>query len=110
MLLPNTKGRNQMLKISIVDSSKRRRLVLKGVLTAPWVLELRVAWMKARTWRQGRKVVLDLANVTQISKEGEEALAELLRKGAWVASRGSLSKQTLHIPMHRNPISDTVAD
>ena len=82
-----------MLKISIVDSSKRRRLVLEGVLTAPWVSELRVAWMKARTWRQGRKVVLDLANVTQISKEGEEALAELLRKGAWVASGGALRKQ-----------------
>jgi hypothetical protein len=99
-----------MLKISIVDSSKRRRLVLEGVLTAPWVSELRVAWMKARTWRQGRKVVLDLAHVTQISKEGKEALAELLRKGAWVTSGGSLRKHTLHIPVRRNSISDTVAE
>jgi hypothetical protein len=99
-----------MLKISIVDSSKRRRLVLEGVLTAPWVSQLRVAWMKARIWRQGRTVVLDLANVTQISKEGEQALAELLRKGAWVASGGSLVKHTLQIPMRRNSISDIVGD
>jgi hypothetical protein len=99
-----------MLKISIVDSSKRRRLVLEGMLTAPWVSQLRVAWMRTRTWRQGRKVVLDLANVTQISKEGEQALAELLRKGAWVASGGSLTKHTLQISMRRNSISDTVVD
>jgi hypothetical protein len=95
-----------MLKISIVDSSKNRRLVLEGVLTAPGVSDLRIAWMKTRTWRQGRKVVLDLANVTQISKEGEQALAELLRKGAWLASGASLSKHTLHIPMPRNSIAN----
>jgi hypothetical protein len=53
-----------MLKISIVDSPSRRRLVLEGVLVAPWVSELCTAWTRAHDDLEGRDIVLDFANVT----------------------------------------------
>jgi hypothetical protein len=36
-----------MLRISIVERSTRRRLVLEGKLVAPWVHELKPAYQQA---------------------------------------------------------------
>ncbi len=59
-----------MLKISIIDSHKRRRVVLEGRLTGPWVAELRTAWKAANADLQDRKLRVDLRNVTFISVRG----------------------------------------
>jgi len=55
-----------MLKISIAETRKRRRLVVEGTLTGPWIAEPRTA-RKANADLQERKLMVDLRNVTFIS-------------------------------------------
>ena len=84
-----------MLKISIVDSRAQRRLVLEGALIPPSLIDLRTAWLRASTGRQGRKIVLVFRNVTSISTEGEAALWDLMNRGVRFSSGGVLTKQVL---------------
>ena len=37
-----------MLKISLIDSPRQRRLIVEGKLIAPWVTELRSGYEEAR--------------------------------------------------------------
>jgi hypothetical protein len=75
-----------MLKISIVDSGAERRLVLEGALIPPTLMDLRTAWLRASTGKQGRRIVLIFKNVSQISAEGEAALWELMNRGVRFSS------------------------
>ena len=70
-----------MLKISIVEGRKQRRMIVEGKLIAPWVAELHRACDQARVNLQGRDLVLDLSNLTVISQAGENALLELMSDG-----------------------------
>ena len=81
-----------MLRISIIDSRTERRLVLEGKLIAPWVAELRTTWKTTKTELQGRALVIDLGNIIVISKEGENALLELMSEGAKFRCGGVLTK------------------
>src|SRR5207302_5993750 len=63
-----------MFKISVIDTRAQRRLVLEGKLIAPWTGELESAWRSAREQLQGRKLVIDLTNVTVIGPDGEKTL------------------------------------
>jgi hypothetical protein len=69
-----------MLKISIVESRGHRCLVLEGKLIAPWVAELRTACEQARTDLEDRELIIDLKNVTVITREGEDALLDLIKQ------------------------------
>ena len=71
-----------MLKISVIESPRRRRLVLEGRLVEPWVTELPGAYAKAKEHLDGRELVIDLTNVTAVSAAGEEFLLELMGAGA----------------------------
>jgi hypothetical protein len=71
-----------MLKISIIDTRGLRKLVVEGKLIAPWTTELHAAWSHAREDLDGRKLVIDLNQVTAISREGEDALSGLIQQGA----------------------------
>ena len=84
-----------MLKISIVDSAKQRRLVLEGLLVAPWVGELQTSYEMARTGLDGRELVVHLKNVIAISKEGEDILLELMNDGVKLRCEGMFTKHTL---------------
>lgn len=84
-----------MLKISIVDSGAQRHMVLEGALVPPSLIDLRTAWLRASTGRQGRRIVLKFKNVTDISAEGEAALWDLMNRGVRVSSGGVLTKQVL---------------
>ncbi|MBV9181147.1 MAG: hypothetical protein JO356_07540 [Acidobacteria bacterium] len=84
-----------MLKISTIDSPIQRRLVLEGKLVGPWISELERCWHTAADGLEGRKVVIDLKNVTVISLEGENALSALMREGAQFACEGILNKHVL---------------
>ena len=68
-----------MLKISIVDGARKRRLVVEGALIAPWADELVTACEKAGADLQGREFVVDLRGVNTISRDGENALIQLIR-------------------------------
>src|SRR5258708_37234383 len=70
-----------MFKISIVDTRSQRKLVVEGKLTEPWVPELVAAWRNAARDFDGRKLVIDLNSLTVISREGEDAIFDLMRQG-----------------------------
>ena len=70
-----------MLKISIVERRKQRRLVVEGRLVAPWSDELKDACEKAGSGLGGRELVIDLKNLTTIGQEGENLLLELMKQG-----------------------------
>ncbi|PYX78315.1 MAG: hypothetical protein DMG70_32105 [Acidobacteria bacterium] len=84
-----------MFKISVIDTRAQRRLVLEGKLIAPWTGELESAWRSAREQLQGRKLVIDLTNVTVIGPDGEKTLFELMRNGAEFSCGSVLAKYVL---------------
>jgi hypothetical protein len=67
-----------MLKISVVEGPRRRRLILEGKLIAPWVAELTSACESARVDLHGRQLIVDLTSLTAISPEGERVLLQLM--------------------------------
>ena len=71
-----------MFKISIIDSRSLRKLVVEGRLSEPWVGELRTTWRNASRDLGGRKLVIDLNSLTVISREGEDAIFDLMKQGA----------------------------
>jgi hypothetical protein len=91
-----------MFKISIVETPGQRRLVLEGKLVSPWTSEVENAWRSAGEELQGRKLVVDLRNVTVISPDGEDTLYELMKDGAKFSSADVLTKHVLKRLARRN--------
>ena len=69
-----------MLKISVVDGPRQRRLILEGKLIAPWAAELTSACEAARADLNGRQLIIDLRNLTAISSEAEGVLLQLMNE------------------------------
>jgi len=84
-----------MFKISIVESNGQRRLVMEGKLASPWTAEVESAWRTAGQQLQGRKLIVDLTNVTHISRDGENILFRLMRDGAKFSCGDVLTKHVL---------------
>jgi hypothetical protein len=85
-----------MLKLTIVETRNQRRLIVEGALIQPWIAELKKTWTAAcERSPQGRQLVVDLNNVTTISKEGEDALSQLMQEGAKFSGAGVLTKYLL---------------
>ena len=84
-----------MFKISIVETHGQRRLVLEGKLGSPWTAELESAWRNAREQLQGRKLIIDLTDVTLISADGENMLFKLMSDGAKFCCADVLTKHVL---------------
>jgi hypothetical protein len=63
-----------MLKISVIDSGLRRKLVVEGELIAPWISELRTAWKMANRGLQSRELTIDIAKLLR------EGWAEIARR------------------------------
>ena len=84
-----------MFKISIVETHGRRRLILEGKLVPPWTTEVESAWRSAGEELRGRKLVIDLTDVTVISPDGESTLLKLMKDGAKFACNGVLTRHVL---------------
>jgi hypothetical protein len=84
-----------MFKMSIVETHNLRRLVLEGKLVPPWTIEVESAWRSAGERLQGRKLVIDLTNVTLINSDGEKTLLGLIRHGATFSCQDVLTKHVL---------------
>ena len=69
-----------MLKISVMEGPRQRRLILEGKLIAPWVAEFIAACEAARANLDGRELIVDLTNLAAISPEGECVLLELVKE------------------------------
>jgi hypothetical protein len=84
-----------MFKISIVENRGERRLVVEGKLISPWTAEVESVWKNAGENLQGRKLIIDLTNVTLIGVDGENTLFKLMRDGARFTHGGVLTKHVL---------------
>jgi|ERR1700728_3055332 anti-anti-sigma regulatory factor len=84
-----------MFKISMADTPSRRTLLVEGTLSGAWVAELGTTWRNASQDLRGRKLVIDLTDVTVISREGEDALFDLMKKGVKFSSSSVLSRHLL---------------
>jgi hypothetical protein len=84
-----------MLKISVIDGRRQRRLVLEGKLIAPWAAELKTACDRARADLDGRNLVVDVKHLTAISPEGENLVLELMNDGVKFRSDGVFTKHIL---------------
>ncbi len=84
-----------MFKISTIDTPSKRRLLVEGMLTEPWATELRTSWKNAANELGGRKLVIDLSNVTVIGRDGESAISDLLNEGAKFSCEGIFTRHVL---------------
>jgi anti-anti-sigma regulatory factor len=84
-----------MFKISIVETQGQRKLVLEGTLVGPWTTEVERSWRSAGEQLEGRKLVIDLSNVTVIGADGENMLLKLMSDGAKFSCGGVLTKHVL---------------
>jgi len=88
-------NKRNMFKISTLDTPSQRTLVVEGTLIGSWVAELCTTWRTASQELNGRKLVIDLGNVTVISIEGEDAILDLMREGAKFSRGGILTRHVL---------------
>jgi hypothetical protein len=84
-----------MLRISTIDTRFRRKLILEGKLVEPWLGEFREVCRKANETLEGRKLVIDLTDVTVIGCSAENTLSELMQQGAKFSCGGVLIKHVL---------------
>ena len=84
-----------MFRISIADTPSRRTLLVEGNLIGAWVAELGTTWRNTSQDLAGRKLVIDLTHVTVISPQGEDAIFDLMKKGANFCSSGVLTRHVL---------------
>ena len=84
-----------MFKISISDTRCERRMLVEGKLIPPWTAELQRAWRDASHELDGRRLAIDLSEVTIISPEGEDTLFDLMKAGAKFTCGGVLTRDVL---------------
>ena len=84
-----------MFKISIIDTVAQRKLVVEGKLSEPWVGELRTTCRNVSRDLDGRKLVIDVSRLTVISREGEDAILDLMKQGAKFSCGGVLTRFVL---------------
>jgi anti-anti-sigma regulatory factor len=93
-----------MFKISTVDTRSKRTLVVEGTLIGPWVDELRTTWVGASQTPGERKLVIDLSNVTAMSRKGEDVIFDLMKEGAKFSSSDVLTRYMLKQLARKCPI------
>jgi hypothetical protein len=84
-----------MLKISVLDTPSRRRLLIEGKLIGPWAAELARVWRQATADLNGRALIIDAEGLTAITEDGENVLLELMKEGASFRASGVFTKQVL---------------
>jgi hypothetical protein len=84
-----------MFRISIADTPSRRTLIVEGTLIGAWIPELRTAWRNRNQELGGRELLIDVCNLTVISREGEEAILDLMKEGAKFSCGGVLIRHVL---------------
>ena len=76
---------------------------MEGTLIGPWIAELGTTWRNASQDLGGRKLIIDLTDVTVISREGEDAIFDLMKKGANFSCGGVLMRHVLKELARKRP-------
>jgi hypothetical protein len=91
-----------MLKIVTVDSPDQRKLVVQGRLVEPWVGELQRTWEEGREDFKGRKLMIDLKEVTALNQHAENILMDMMRHGAQLVAGAMITRNVLqHLERRR---------
>ena len=69
-----------MLKITVIEGQRQRRVMVEGKLIGLWSAELTSAYQRARTNLQDRELIVDLRGLTAIGPEGADVLLQLIRE------------------------------
>jgi hypothetical protein len=77
-----------MLRISLIDTPRRRRVIVEGKLIEPWEAELRNACQQASVDLRGRELIVEMKHITRISQEGENVVLDLINSGIRVRGNG----------------------
>ncbi|MEW6544272.1 MAG: hypothetical protein AB1411_11745 [Nitrospirota bacterium] len=80
-----------MLKITTRQEAGATRLEIEGRLAGPWVEELDRCW-RAVAERERSRLMVDLAGVTFIDREGKALLAKMWQQGAEIHAAGCLTR------------------
>jgi ABC-type transporter Mla MlaB component len=94
------------LRISIQESDQTIGFILEGRVAGPWVTELQRAWQELIPRLRGRKLSLDLRNVTYTDAGGKCVLCEIFTRTEaeivasspltqYLANEIRMSKQTM---------------
>ena len=81
MRLALTRVGEAMLKISLVDNARQRRVIVEGKLIAPWTTELRNACQEARADLRGRELVIEMKHIATISHGGRDRNPRVDKRG-----------------------------
>jgi hypothetical protein len=84
-----------MLKISLIDRNRHRRLIVEGKLIAPWAAELKSACENARADLRGRELVIEMKHITMISQESEDLILGLIKSGIRFRCSGVFTKHVV---------------
>ena len=79
-----------MLRITIHDRAPMTSFVLEGKLVGPWVKELKQCWQDAVADDPSIPVLVDLAAVTFVDRDGRALLKEMRDQGVRLSSHGVL--------------------
>lgn len=77
-----------MLKITTKERPGTITFVLEGRLCGPWATEAELAWTRLVASTQDQEILLDLAGVTFVDRDGEALLASMLGRGTKVRATG----------------------
>jgi outer membrane protein TolC len=81
-----------MLRITIHDSSTGTTFQLEGKLAGAWVGELEQCWVTASSALQGRRMAVDLTQVSYIDADGRSLLQRMAEAGAELLAAGPLTR------------------
>lgn len=79
-----------MLKITTKETPGSLTYVLEGRLCRPWTVEAERSWSNLISTAGDKELLLDLAGVTFVDRDGEVLVTSILEQGAKVRASGLL--------------------
>ncbi len=84
-----------MLRITVDQHGNPIALKLEGKLKGPWVTELEHCWQSVRHDCDGKRLRVELSNVTFVEEPGKILLTEMVHSGAELVATGPMMKSIL---------------
>jgi hypothetical protein len=84
-----------MFKVTMKEQPGSFTLVFEGRLCRPWTAEAEREWSSIESAAGDKEVLLDLAGVTFVDRDGEALLSSILARGARVRASGLLVSHVL---------------
>lgn len=77
-----------MLRITLHRTADEVVVKLEGTLTAPWIDEVEITWLEARTSALGRHTKVDVRGVCHVDRAGRALMARMFDAGATFVTSG----------------------